>query len=184
MILQTNLLDRRLVSWQLTFLLPLARFVDPPIGCYPSLPEHRSVESDYILQVWNKTFTMGHQKIYTYSRISMYSKSVHYCLYRLTCYTLPHRYIYYGSVLVVYLCPGWNWGLCCTNDAILPVIVSQSGMKDQSGMNPKLLIGLGKNWFRVSSSKLRVIGNTHHRVDVYFLHLAIAYLSYHSILSR
>ena len=39
-------------------------------------------------------------------------------------------------------------------------------------MNPKLLIGRGKNLFRVSSSKLRVIGNTHHRVDVYFLHLA------------
>ena len=49
--------------------------------------------------------------------------------------------------------------------------VSQSGMKDQSGMNPRLLIGQGKNWFRASSSKLRVIENIHHRL--YFLPLAM-----------
>ena len=39
-------------------------------------------------------------------------------------------------------------------------------------------------WFRVSSSKLRVIGNTHHRVDVYFLHLAMHTYHNHSIMSR
>ena len=52
-----------------------------------------------------------------------------------------------------YICvQGWDVGLCSTNDVIY-LLVSQSGMKDQPGINSKLLIGRGKNWLCDDQSK-------------------------------